>query len=185
MIRRLRPTHSPEKLAELYAKPHDHRRWADHLLRVDATIAVARWMARNGIRSVADLSCGNGAIVDAVDAAERYKGDFAAGYDIRGPLEETLGQIPDVDLYVCSETLEHLDDPAEVLKQIRGKAGALVLSTPVDAWNDQNEEHYWAWSKEGVEELLGGAGFSVAAYATVDFRHVNPFFYQFGIWGAV
>lgn len=185
MITRLRPAHSPEKLAELYATPHDHRRWADHLLRVDATIVMARWLARNGIESAADLSCGNAAIIDALDVRDRYRGDLAPGYPICGPIEVTLGLIPAVDMYICSETLEHLDDPAAVLKQIRGKAGSLVLSTPVEAWNDPNEEHYHAWDRAGVEQLLAEAGFHVAAYSTVDFRHVNPNFYCFGIWAVV
>lgn len=185
MIRRLRPAHSPEKLAEIYAAPHDHRKWVDHHLRVDVTIALARWLARGGIDSAADLSCGNGAIIDALDAQHRYKGDFAPGYPLAGPLEVTLHRIPVVDMYICSETLEHLDDPAAALKQIRSKARSLVLSTPVDAWNDPNEEHYWAWSKEGVEELLTAAGFEVAAYVTADFRHINPHFYCFGMWAVV
>lgn len=185
MIRRLRPAHSPERLAEIYATPHDHRKWVDHHLRVDLTIALARWLARAGVRSAADLSCGNGAIIDALDAPNRYRGDFAPGYPIVGPLEETLHQIPTVDLYICSETLEHVDDPAAVLKLIRSKARSLVLSTPVEAWNDPNEEHYWAWDRAGVEELLAAAGFEVAAYATADFRHINPHFYCFGMWAVV
>lgn len=185
MIRRLREAHSPAKLAELYRRPHDHRRWADHLLRVDTTISTARWMARAGIRSAADLSCGNGAIVDAVEVAYRYKGDLAPGYPICGPLEETLDQIPTVDLYVCSETLEHLDDPGVALKQIRGKARMLVLSTPVEAWEDPNEEHYWAYDRAGVEELLDAAGFRVSCFSTVDFRHISDDFYCFGVWGCV
>ncbi len=185
MIRRLRPAHSPQRLAEIYATPHDHRKWEDHLLRVDMTIALARWMARGGIRTAADLSCGNAAIINAVGVQFAYRGDFAPAYPICGPIEETLDVIPTVDLYICSETLEHLDDPAAVLKKIRAKTRSLVLSTPVDAWQDPNEEHYWAWSREGVEGLLTSAGFQVAAYATADFRHINPHFYCFGMFGCV
>jgi hypothetical protein len=179
---RLRPAHTPERLAEIYATPHDHRRFPDHILRVDATIALAQWLAGSGVRRAADLSCGNGAVLAAVPAKARIFGDFAPGYEMTGPLEETLPQLDPVDLYVCAETLEHLDDPDKVLALIRAKTNAFVLSTPVEAWDDDNEEHYWAWSREDVEAMLAAAGFDVGVYSSVDFRPLGlP--YCFGIWG--
>ena len=43
VIKRLRPLPSPERLAELYATPHDHRLYGrGHGERVDATIELAR-----------------------------------------------------------------------------------------------------------------------------------------------
>jgi hypothetical protein len=181
---RLRPPYSPDELARLYAIPHDHRRWSDHHLRVNATIEVARWMCQTigGVESAADLSCGNGAILKAIPAHDRHFGDFAPGYEYTGPIEETVDPIPAVDLFVCSETVEHLDDPDVALKAIRSKTRHLVLSTPVDAWDDTNPEHYWAWSRAGVEEMLTAAGFEVVVYSTVDFRP-SGMAYQFGIWG--
>jgi hypothetical protein len=179
--KRLRPAWSPDDLRRIYATPHDHRRWKDHHLRVDVTIQVARWLAGD-VGSAADLSCGNGAILDAVSATERHYGDLAPGYAYSGPLEETLTQIPNVDLYVCSETIEHLDDPDKALGLIRGKTRLLVLSTPVDAWRDDNPEHYWAWSRDDVEEMLAAAGFATVVYTAVDFRPMRlP--YCFGVWG--
>lgn len=179
---RLRPAHSPGRLAEMYAAPHDHRRWHDHHLRVDATIALAKWLIGDATHAVADLSCGNGAILRAIPATVRVFGDFAPGYEHTGPIEDTIRQIPGVDLFVCSETIEHLDDPDKVLKLIRQKTNALVLSTPVDAWDDGNEQHYWAWSREGVEEMLTAAGFKAATFMALDFRPMGlP--YCFGIWG--
>jgi SAM-dependent methyltransferase len=187
---RLRPAHTPEQLARVYAEPHDHRRWNDHTLRVAATTQVARWMVHPAMGAIpaevsraADLSCGNGAILDEVPATVKYYGDLAPGYEYEGPIEQTIDDLTnDVDLFICSETLEHLDDPDKVLKKIRSRTGALVLSTPVDAWDDLNEEHYWAWSREDVEEMLTAAGFTPVVYASVDVRPAYP--YCFGIWGA-
>lgn len=180
---RLRPAHSLDELARLYSTPHNHTHFADHITRVAATIEAGLALAVGGVDRAADLSCGSGAILDALPAATKYYGDFAPGYDYNGPLEETLHQIPDVDLYVCCETLEHLDDPAAVLKLIRGKTDRLLLSTPVDAWNDHNNpEHYWAWSRDGVEDLLTVAGFNVVSYAAADLR-ASGYQYCFGIWG--
>jgi hypothetical protein len=180
--KRLRPAHSDEDLRRIYRTPHDHRRWRDHHLRVDVTTAVAQWMTPGGVQSAADLSCGNGAVLQAVQAKRKYFGDLAPGHEYQGPMEETLGDIPAVDLFICSETIEHLDDPDTVLARIRQQARGLVLSTPVDAWHDTNDEHYWAWSREGVEDMLTAAGWRLHAYATADFRQLGlP--YCFGIWG--
>ena len=180
---RLRSSHSPERLAEIYATPHDHTRFSDHRLRVDATIALARWMAGDGVNVAADLSCGDGAVLKAIPANRRIFGDLAPGYELTGPIEQTIDRIGQVDLIVCCETLEHLDDPDAVLQRIRTKTQGLVLSTPVDAWDDDNEEHYWAWSRAGVETMLAATGFSVGVYACVDFTPLGlP--YNFGVWGA-
>ena len=182
MRKRLRPAHTPAQLAEIYATPHDHTQWADHVARVDATIAIARALADGPLERGADLSCGSAAVLNALAIAERHLGDFAPGYQYTGPIEETIEQIPDVDLFVCTETLEHLDDPDVVLKQVRAKTRLLVLSTPVDAWDDDNLEHYFAWSQSDVEEMLTAAGFTVAGYAELDFRPYG-LVYSFGIWG--
>ncbi|WP_433520136.1 hypothetical protein ACQP2T_63390 (plasmid) [Nonomuraea sp. CA-143628] len=179
---RLRPAYTDDELAGLYRTPHDHRRWYDHHLRVDVTIAVARWLAGDGVAAAADLSCGNGAILTSIPAAVKHYGDFAAGYQHCGPIEKTIHEIPDVDLFVCSETLEHLDEPDLALGRIRERSRMLVLSTPVDAWNDSNPEHYWAWAREDVEAMLTAAGWRLHVYATADFRPMGlP--YCFGIWG--
>jgi 2-polyprenyl-3-methyl-5-hydroxy-6-metoxy-1,4-benzoquinol methylase len=176
---RLRPSHTAEQLAEIYPQPHDHRRWRDHHVRVDATIALARGI--EGVTSVADLSCGNGAIAKAVGAETTILGDYAPGYDICGPIEDTIHVIPEVDLYICSESIEHLDDPDTVLKFIRAKVRHLVLTTPVDNWGDANIEHYWAWSRQDVEQMLAAAGWTVQVTNILDMRGAwSP--YCFGMW---
>ena len=179
-MKRLRPAWSPAQLRQLYPAPHDHSQWPDHVQRVDATIALARKLGPMG--TGADLSCGSGAVLAGLDIQVRHYGDLATGYQYTGPIERTLTEIPDVDVFVNTETLEHLDDPAAVLAAIRAKAGHLVLSTPVDNWTDRNLEHYWAWSATDVERLIAAAGFEVVDAEVLDFRHLGPHFYAFGIW---
>jgi hypothetical protein len=177
MITRLRPAHTASKLAELYTQPHDASKFVDHQFRIADTIAAC-----TGVwGTAADLSCGDGSILRAVQAPIKYFGDLAPGYAFMGPLEVTLAFLPGVDLYICTETLEHLDDPGHVLELIRDKAGYLVLSTPVEAWDDANQEHYWAWDREGVEDLLEAAGWRVDEYRTSDHR-ASGFQYCYGIW---
>jgi hypothetical protein len=177
---RLRPAYSPEELAGIYATPHQHSRWADHRVRVAVTAQFAHLMTGH-VQRAADLSCGDGTILRALDAEERFFGDYAPGFALTGAIDETIDQIPHVDLFVCCETLEHLDDPALTLRKVRAKTSTLVLSTPVDAFGDTNPEHYWAWSRRGVETLLSAAGFEVAVYNELDFRP-SGCEYSFGVW---
>lgn len=182
MKTRLRPAHSPERLAEIYATPHNHTKWNDHKIRVAVTAQLAFGLVGSQIQTAADLSCGDAAILKTLGVPLLHLGDFAPGYEHHGPIERTIHDIPRVDLYVCSETLEHVDDPGLVLELIRPKTDALILSTPVGCWGDRNPEHYWAWSREDVEELLTAAGFQVVLYTGLDLRPGGGE-YEFGIWG--
>lgn len=181
MRKRLRDAYAPEKLGEIYAEPHQHRKWPDHQIRVAVTVQVAHALVGD-VHTAADLSCGDAAILRALRIPRIHLGDYAPGYEYHGPIEETAQELPRVELFVLSETLEHLDDPDKVLHAIRPKTAALVLSTPVDCWQDHNPEHYWAWSREDVEEMLTGAGFRVVVYSALDCRPGGGE-YCFGIWG--
>lgn len=183
MRRRLRPTPTAEELTQLYAIPHDHRNWADHLFRVDVTSALAHHMLPPG-GTVADLSCGNALIARRLEQSHNARlilGDFAPGYEHTGPIEETLDRIDPVDLFVCSETIEHLDDPDVVLARIRAKTSALLLSTPDGEDNDDNPEHVWGWDAEAVEKMLREAGFTPDIHTTVDLRPAGGV-YAYQIW---
>ena len=88
---------------------------------------------------------------------------------------------PSVDLWILSETLEHLDDPELVLRLIRERAKALVLSTPVGADGDTNPEHLWSWSADDVAEMLEAAGWTVQLHKVLE--HPAGGIYSFGLWG--
>lgn len=179
---RLRPGYTADELAKIYTRPHDHTPWQDHVSRVACTASFARTVVGPTRGDAADLSCGDGAVLGALDVdGSRYLGDFAPGYELTGPIETTVGQIPPVDLFVCCETLEHLDDPDLVLKSIRAKTRVLLLSTPVYAWDDANPEHYWAWSADGVDTMLNAAGFTPHAYMQLDYRPAGGD-YAYGVW---
>lgn len=185
-VTRLRPAWSGDELAALYSEPHDHRRFGHgHHLRVEATKVMAKWMVEAGrLTSVADLSCGNGEIATSLRLGPRKTilGDYAPGYAYTGPLEETLPRISEVDLYICSETLEHLDDPKAALFQMRDAAEHLLVTTPINAWGDANGEHYWAWDREGVEGLFAQTGWEPIMFMTVDSTVLGET-YEYAIWG--
>jgi hypothetical protein len=179
---RLRPAHSPPDLQRIYAQPHQHNQWPDHRLRVNVTAEIAQWMAdEHRARSVADLSCGDATIARRLTGMERVVlGDFAPGYPIVGPIERTVEQLEPVDLFVLSETLEHLDDPDAVLRQIRAKARCLVLSTPEGEQDDGNPEHYWGWDSEAVEAMLTAAGWTPVVHNLLGLRETV---YDYQVWG--
>lgn len=160
MIKRLRPKWSDDELLEVYDHQYNHTLWDDHIVRVKQTIDFGRRVPlTKDMFTVADLSAGDGAIANGLPFPNKILGDFYPGFEYCGKIEDTIEQIPNVDLFVLSETLEHLDNPGEVLKQIRNKTKYLLLSTPQDNWDDDNLEHYWAWDKDGVQQLLIDAGF--------------------------
>jgi hypothetical protein len=190
-IQRLRPAHTPERLAELYAAPHDPSTGIGHDVRLFMTQVFASRMVLPWDRdAVADLSCGGSTIADDLANHAVHLGDMAVLPAERfaetkhcGPIEQTIDQIPEVDLFVCTETLEHLNNPALVLAQIRGKARRLLLSTPVNNWFDReaNEEHYWAWDRMGVEMLAWQTNWHVEAYMELDLRPLGGW-YEYGVW---
>lgn len=180
MRKRLRPAYTEEELAKVYAEPHQHLQWEDHRLRVQMTIAFSTWFS--GINSVADLSAGDAAIISAIEAKEKYIGDFAPGYELTGAIDDTIDLIPNVDLFICSETIEHLDNPLGTLLKIRAKTKFLIVTTPDGESNDGNPQHYWGWDCEGVRELLVGAGFEPVIYNNLKFE--NPsLIYDYQFWG--
>ncbi len=176
-IKQLRDYPGPAELAELYATPHRHGKWADHRARVRATVALASEYVDLQTQ-VADLSCGDGVIATTLQHAgfsgpnlpEPILGDLAPGYQYTGPIEETIHQIPRVDFFVCCETLEHVKDPQLVLEKIRTKSSRLLLSTPEGEWTSHNREHVWGWDLDGIAKLLFLSGWKPEVRAVIDFR---------------
>lgn len=166
----------------MYAVPHNHYEYPDHQGRVDAAIRLGAALYP---RTVADLSCGNAAIATAIRdqvGAQLYLGDLAPGYAICGPIEETIHEIPHVDLFICSETIEHVDDPDLVLRLIRDKADHLVLSTPEDEFDQGNPQHIWGYDTEAVRQMLIDAGWEPQVLEISDMR--PQYVYSFQIWSA-
>jgi hypothetical protein len=181
VIKRLNEVLTDDELREFCSQPHDHTIWPDHVLRVEVTFDMCAGFIDENDHTAADLSCGNGHIINALPFTTRILGDFAPGYEYTGYVQDTITQIPAVDVFILCETLEHVHDPLALLKAIRGKSKKLVLSTPIGETTSENRQHYWGWDTEGVESLLVEAGWEPRAY-----RETNPKKgYRFQIWGCV
>lgn len=146
----------------------------------------------DGIKTVIDLSAGDGVIARQAshrlsNVEEVILGDFveSEGFDYQGTLEETLPKLGHREyqrpsLYILSETLEHLDDPGEALRTIRGYADQIVLSTPCNE-TIPNPEHYWAWGVSDIAGLLEESNWQPLEYSFLEFPELDV---RYQIWRA-
>ena len=183
-----------------YPEGYRHDVWPDHVERVAASMGmIRRYASRFG--TAADLSCGDGAILRGLSwLREIWIGDlnktpldWSGGALVHrldpGPLPESLDRLLEpVDLYVLSETIEHMDDPDGLLRRLTDVSRYLFLSTPLDEKPETgNVEHYWSWGQADMHQMLQDAGWSPLEVETLvpeSTRHMdNPYHYQ--LWMAV
>lgn len=187
MITQLREFYTPRQLAHVYSAQYRHHEWMDHIERVQYTTGlVDAYADTHELRTVADLSCGDGAILRQSRRSwdRMVLGDLVPGDGITrvGSLERTLPTLryATVDLYLCSETLEHVEDPLKILQSIREITKHLILTTPCGEDDDENPQHYWGWDQDGVGELLAEAGFTERR--THLFTPTTVKYYTFQMW---
>lgn len=89
------------------------------------------------------------------------------------------------DTVVCLNVLEHIEDDLQAMKRFRGilgNGGRILLYVPACPWAfgeiDRNLGHYRRYSKRGLVEMAGTAGFSVIKCHAVNFLGA------FGWWWA-
>lgn len=190
----LRPFYTDDELTKVYDHAYDHTKWQDHIDRinwtVDQTIKFVRLFMDRRI-NVADLTCGDGAVVKSLIekswVAHYEMGDlvYADYLTIVGKIEDTLpflvhksGVVRPWDLFICTETLEHIQDPEALLAEIRKASDHLLLTTPLDETaKHDNPEHYWSWSREDMRELLLEAGWKPHKY-----DQLNSDWYNYQMW---
>jgi hypothetical protein len=176
-----------------YPVGYQHREWPDHVERVRESVEFIWRSMDTETMSLADLSCGDNAIMTGViDMVRRYvpgwspdktTGDVNpdSGAMITGALPGTLDLLTvPADLYLCSETLEHLDDPDGFLAKLRPVARSLFVSTPEGETGAENMEHYWGWDSEAVEDMLTSAGWSPISHQI--FAPASVDYYRFQMW---
>jgi len=175
---------SLEELAAYYYEPQGY-----NITEPSARerVSVAMGESIPDVHSIADLSAGPAMIpryLASLTGATLILGDYAPGYELEGPILETIASITFVDLFVCTETLEHLDDPEANLRAIRPKCANLLVSTPIDQpIETAGGGHYWVWSRSDVEQMLVETGFMPQAFVELDMTlGWMPGYVKFGIW---
>ena len=106
---------------------------------------------------------------DATDVAEPdLAGDLAGaeyvGVDVKdaaAELEGTVESIPVPDgsyqVVLCTQVLEHADDPAAAIRELRrvtAPGGRVLLSTHGTQIYHPNPDDYWRWTHAGLEKLF-------------------------------
>lgn len=200
---RLRESHADTAgwYYDRYPDGYQHTGWPDHIERVDATVEfTARFADLFNVRTVADFSCGDAAVVRRLTAAcplvrKAYLADVNINYNLisdmgrfrpqglyAGPLPDTLVELPPegVDLFICSETLEHVDDPDDLLRKLRERSRYLLVTTPEGETRDENHEHYWGWDSEAMGQMLHDAGWEAIDHKI--FTPVSSAYYRFQMW---
>lgn len=192
-IRDSRPSSEEERqfYMQTYPSGYHHTVWPDHVERVTASVRfINTWVTDGGliVDSIADLSCGDATIPRELSVLMQpdrlILGDInpQEGLTVIGALPGTLEELaPQVDLYVCSETIEHMDDPDFLLQQLRMKSRYLFLSTPVsEPAHYGNTEHYWSWSVEDMGQMLEAADWSPVDHMV--FLPASDQTYTFQFW---
>ena len=149
-----------------------------HHQRDHATIRIGQNIKPDP-ETIVDLSAGGGKIAKEIGryfGVEPFLSDlsYKYGYAMHGPMEDVIEHIPDWDLWINTETVEHLEDPDYILRRGREKAKRMLLSTPtLEKVERQAEGHLWVWDRAGVERMCVAAG-----WRPVHFEQIS----LFGIW---
>jgi 2-polyprenyl-3-methyl-5-hydroxy-6-metoxy-1,4-benzoquinol methylase len=157
---------------------HDGRDRAPHLeqavhqerLRTAATL-VARHIEQ-GARSVVDLGCGDGGLLSLIGPLAECWGYDLMPANIAAARQErhveawhkdfVNDSIRWADVAVCTEVLEHLEDPHKMVARIAGHARRVVASSPSEETADSHDEvHAWAWDPDGYRAMFESAGITV------------------------
>jgi SAM-dependent methyltransferase len=154
----------------------DLRRWPEPERRAPArsqpTWAVraplAEWLQREARRAADEL--GSYSVLDVGCGAKPYYPFFApyassyVGVDRQNPAAELEGTAEDVpaedgtfDLVLCTQVLEHVDDPAAAVRELRRVAapgGRVLASTHGVQFYHPNPDDYWRWTHAGLARLF-------------------------------
>jgi SAM-dependent methyltransferase len=130
---------------------------------------LVRWLEEEATRAQRDL--GRYRVLDVGCGQKPYKKLFAphaasyVGVDpVENPLAELLGSVEALpvedgsfDLVLCIQVLEHCDDPAQAVRELRrvtAPGGRVLASTHGVMSYHPSPTDYWRWTHAGLEKLF-------------------------------
>jgi SAM-dependent methyltransferase len=135
--------------------------------------ALARWLraqagelARSGERvRILDVGCGPKPYYPFfADVASEYVGvdvvDNPAA-ELRGAVEDLPVEDGAFDVVLCTQVLEHCDDPAQAVRELRRvtrPGGRVLASTHGVQVYHPSPVDYWRWTHEGLRRLFAVNG---------------------------
>ena len=132
---------------------------------------LARWLREEASRAYDDL--GSYRLLDVGCGPKPYESFFApyvssyVGVDpVDNPRAELKGAVENLpvddgsfDVVLCSQVLEHCDDPAKAVSELyraTAPGGRLLLSTHGVQVYHPSPADYWRWTHAGLEKVLRG-----------------------------
>jgi len=150
----------------------NHLDQQEHRERLLKAFYFVREAIEMGAKSVVDLGCGDGGLLSLLkdEPIEAWGYDLmpvnveyaknVRGVDARYTDFNNDSSIEYADVAVMTETLEHMEDPHLVVRELPSKF--LVASSP---YNENDVSHYefhlWAWDNDGYRKLLDQGGYTV------------------------
>lgn len=125
---------------------------------------LARWLEGEGTRvqglRVLDVGCGVKPYYPYFATAAEYVGvdvvDNPAA-DLKGPVEALPVADGSFDLVLCNQVLEHCDDPAQAVRELRrvtAPGGRVLASTHGVQVYHPSPNDLWRWTHAGLEKLF-------------------------------
>jgi SAM-dependent methyltransferase len=135
---------------------------------------LAAWLRYEGAAStglrVLDVGCGSKPYYPFFAGAAEYVGVDVVespSADLVGPVEALPVDDDSFDLVLCTQVLEHVDDPAQAVRELQRvtKPGGRVLASThgVQVFHP-NPNDYWRWTQTGLQRLFE----SNATWSSVD-----------------
>jgi SAM-dependent methyltransferase len=77
--------------------------------------------------------------------------------ELRGAVEDLPVEDGSFDLVLCTQVLEHADDPAQAVRELRrvtARGGRVLASTHGTQVYHPSPQDYWRWTHEGLRRLF-------------------------------
>lgn len=178
-----------------YQGVRDNMSWPDHRYRTFLTTAAIRFL---GPQTLADPACGDASIENSIELmrVKMYLNDISRSQiemiqmaslvppDVQCmDVYDHVEYIPQVDVIVLTEILEHLEDPDKLVRMASKKARYLIASSPISERSNTNHEHVWGWDEDGYSEMLRNGDWTPTTVVK-QYMNLSGLPYDFQIWTA-
>jgi SAM-dependent methyltransferase len=129
---------------------------------------LADWLRDEGGRAagkrVLDVGCGDKPYYPFFSSAASYIGvdvQQNPNADLHGAAEAIPAGDDAFDIVICTQVLEHADDPAQAVREmhrVTAPGGRVLLSTHGTQVYHPNPGDYWRWTHTGLERLFRANG---------------------------